>query len=109
MAEWGALNVSSPTSAVISVGLFGYDITCIANYCALQQDDGNQACDLLAARGLDGLAFGVSFKIKKATGSGKDYCAGFHREESTDIAVCEEYKTNNMIDFTWSQNYTVTD
>jgi len=63
---------------------------------------------VVAARGLDGLAFGVQFKISKASGSGNDYCAGFHREESSDIAVCEEYKTP-MLDHIWSNNYTVTD
>jgi len=47
---------------------------------------------LIEARGLDGLAFGVEFKIDD--GSADQYCAGFHNEESTDVAVCEEYKTS---------------
>ena len=82
-------------------------MTCLATYCAL--DDSNPTCDLIEARGLDGLAFGVNFKITKAGASGRDYCAGFHREESSDIAICEEYKSPAMFAVTFSQNYTVTD
>ena len=109
MESWGTLDLDSAATSEIQVGLFGYDMNCFANYCALQTGDTQTLCDVVEARGLDGLAFGVQFKITKAGASGRDYCAGFHREESTDIAVCEEYKTNNMFDFTWSQNYTVTD
>ena len=100
MASWGTLNVDSATTAQISVGLFGYDMTCLATYCAVE--DSNAVCDLIEARGLDGLAFGVNFKITKAGAGGRDYCAGFHRAESSDIAVCEEYKTNAMFSVTWS-------
>ena len=33
---WGALNGDSSNLSEVKVGLFGYDVTCIANYCALQ-------------------------------------------------------------------------
>ena len=33
---WGALDGDSSNLSELKVGLFGYDITCLANYCALQ-------------------------------------------------------------------------
>jgi len=36
VAAWGALEGESVNLSEIKVGLFGYDITCLANYCALQ-------------------------------------------------------------------------
>ena len=39
VAAWGALDVDSATTSEIKVGLFGYDMTCLATYCALQQTD----------------------------------------------------------------------
>jgi len=36
VASWGTLDVDAATTAEISVGLFGYDMSCMANYCALQ-------------------------------------------------------------------------
>lgn len=54
---------------------------------------------MIGARGLDGLAFGVEFKIDD--GSTNPYCAGFHNEENSDVAVCDEYKSP-IINFTWT-------
>ena len=85
VAAWSALDGDAATTSEIKVGLFGYDITCIAKYCAMNDID-SMFCDLIEARGLDGLAFGVQFKIE--SGSTLQYCAGFHNDESTDIAVC---------------------
>ena len=31
---WGTLDGGASNGSVIKVGLFGYDITCLANYCA---------------------------------------------------------------------------
>ena len=104
LAAWGALDGGSATS-VISVGLFGYDITCLANYCALQTND-NEYCPFIEARGLDGLAFGVHFEID--TGSSNFYCAGFHNEEFTDIAACTySAASHDVYTLYWTSNYTV--
>jgi len=44
--------------------LFGYDITCLAAFCAgLNNEDDGYNCNLIQSRGLDGLAFGGYFKI----------------------------------------------
>jgi hypothetical protein len=36
---WGALDGDSSNLSEIKVGLFGYDITCLANYCAFRRND----------------------------------------------------------------------
>jgi len=110
IAAWGALGGDSLNLSEIKVGLFGYDITCLAKFCALNDVDSIYYCGLIEARGLDGLAFGVQFKIE--TGSTEQYCAGFHFEESTDVAVCGKYDSLNVElpieNLYFSQNYTVT-
>ena len=63
-------------------------------------------CHFIKARGLDGLAFGVDFKID--TGSTAYYCAGFHNEETTDIAVCSDVGMD-IENYYWTRNYTVAD
>jgi hypothetical protein len=91
----------------VKVGLFGYDISCLAVMCAQPAAyDSAYYCDFIAARGLDGLAFGVQFKVDvDATAY---YCAGFHRAESFDHCICSENDedTDNIY---FPQNYTVTD
>ena len=104
---WGTLDGGDANGSVIKVGLFGYDITCLANYCAEQlRDDDSYYCHFIKARGLDGLGFGVQFEID--SGSTENYCAGFHHEETTDTAACLNAGSyfNN---FYWTQNYTVAD
>ena len=85
---WGTLEGGAGNNSVVKLGLFGYDITCLANYCALVGAGDNEYCPLVESRGLDGLAFGVQFEIDATSGS--DYCAGFHNEENTDTAVCSD-------------------
>jgi len=51
----------------IKLGLFGYDITCLAEFCAgIDNQDNDYYCNLIGARGLDGLAFGAYFKTDSA-------------------------------------------
>jgi hypothetical protein len=105
IAAWSALGGDAANLSEIKVGLFGYDITCLAKYCALNDVD-SVYCGLIEARGLDGWAFGVQFKIDN--GSTEQYCAGFHFEESTDVAVCVEFE-GSVVNRYFSQNYTVTE
>jgi len=59
---WNSLAGGSTkaVTTIIKVGIFGYDITCIAEYCAgLIKQDYYGYCPLIAAKGLDGLAFGI--------------------------------------------------
>lgn len=46
-------------SGEVRLGLFGYDIACLATFCAgINNEDSGYFCNLIQARGLDGLAFG---------------------------------------------------
>ena len=83
---WNTLEGSTDNASAVKVGLFGYDMTCVANYCALQKGDANYYCPIIEARGLDGLAFGIHFATD--VGSASFYCAGFRHEESSDTAFC---------------------
>jgi len=87
--SWNALDYSADTTSglVLSVGLFGYDMTCLAGLCAqLENTDGGTGfifkgyCALIESRGLDGLAFGIYAAIPTA-GAGWYYCAGFRNDE----------------------------
>ena len=43
--------------------MFGYDISCLASFCAgINNEDDGLFCNLIESRGLDGLAFGSYFK-----------------------------------------------
>ena len=59
---WNTLEGGSSLSAdtELKVGIFGYDISCLAIRC-IEGDisDDMGICDMIEARGLDGLAFGV--------------------------------------------------
>ena len=83
---WNTLEGGTDNASAVKVGLFGYDMTCVANYCALQKGDANYYCPIIEARGLDGLAFGIHFETPAAVIN--FYCAGFRHEESSDTAFC---------------------
>jgi hypothetical protein len=89
VADWNALDVgtSTDTTLVLSVGLFGYDLSCVAGLCAqLNNSDGGDGeefdgyCGLIESRGLDGLAFGIYAAVPQTTLAGA-YCAGFRNDE----------------------------
>lgn len=111
LAAWGELEYGDAASdnLAITVGLFGYDISCTASFCA-EHDDFNEYCGLIAARGLDGLAFGITFNIDYGSDDGY-YCAGFHKAESSDVMACfmevvaPWFYFNN---YWFPNNYTVT-
>jgi len=89
VADWNALDMgtSTDTTLVLSVGLFGYDLSCVAGLCAqLNNSDGggdyedyDGYCGLIEARGLDGLAFGIYSSVP--TAATYSYCAGFRNDE----------------------------
>ena len=99
---WGTLEGSTSNESEVKVGLFGYDISCIATYCAASDED--NYCPLIEAMGLDGLAFGMYFKRKE--GSSDMYCGGFHNEEDTDVAICV-ISAGNPANLYWNNDYTV--
>jgi hypothetical protein len=86
-AAWNKLEggTSKLDTSNISVGLFGYDVTCFASYCAETKDMWG-ICDFVKAKGIDGLSFGVYFKLDYDVAA--YYCAGFHNAERTDTFVC---------------------
>jgi hypothetical protein len=102
---WNMLDGGDSNSSELRVGLFGYDISCLASMCAQPHAEDSYYCDFIAARGLDGLAFGVQFKID--SDATNYYCAGFHREESFDHFVCA-MNDNSIYNYYFPQNYTVT-
>jgi hypothetical protein len=90
---WNALEGGASLSAntEIKVGIYGYDITCLAYKClGVESEDLLGVCDLIDARGLDGLAFGVRFDLDNTfdNDNSNPYCAGFHNEGTNDTATC---------------------
>ena len=63
--SWTALTLptSVATAAGASVGLFGYDITCLESMCAHKSDYYN-FCDFLVGSGIDGWSLGVYAEYK---------------------------------------------
>jgi len=104
---WNQLDGDTSNVSEVKVGLFGYDISCVATMCAQPASyDDAYYCDFIAARGLDGLTFGVQFKVD--INAENFYCAGFHRAESSDHFVCAE-NDSVVMNYYFPQNYTVTD
>ncbi len=58
LEAWNDLDVDAGTAATLSLGLFGYDITCLASHCSRVLDYYGY-CDMIIAKGFDGLAFGA--------------------------------------------------
>ena len=64
VAEWNEIETGAAATSTISVGLFGYDVTCIASYCYEVGDvAGESYCSLLIGKYIDGLAFGIQGEI----------------------------------------------
>lgn len=85
-AAWTDLKTGADGSNTISIGIFGYDISCLASMCAtFDYEDGTDSsgaagyCGLIEARGLDGLAFGGEWSSDST--STEYYCAGFRNNE----------------------------
>lgn len=83
---WGKLEVGASTEATVKLGLFSYDLSCIAINCAAGAGDYYPYCDMIEARGLDGLAFGIHWQLGLTAST--NYCAGFHSEEGRDTMTC---------------------
>jgi len=60
LESWTAVTLlaSHGTGAEINVGLFGYDLTCLASMCAVKSDYYNY-CSFLEGSGIDGWSLGV--------------------------------------------------
>ena len=60
LEAWTAVTVLAiqGTGAAVKVGLFGYDITCLASMCAEKSDYENY-CSFLEGSGIDGWSLGV--------------------------------------------------
>jgi hypothetical protein len=72
LEAWNELDVDSGTSAKLSLGLFGYDITCLANLCSSLSDYYGY-CSTIFAKGFDGLALGAhSVADSTALGGGSN-------------------------------------
>ena len=110
VSEWNSLADGGSASGDVKVGLFGYDIACLASMCASIDNhenangDGNFKgyCGLIQARGLDGLAFGAYFKLPST--NEEYYCAGFRNDAPNDRTG------NTMIcfdedDSVWTYNF----
>jgi len=77
VAGWNEIDFGSAFTGEIKLGIFGYDITCLAAFCAgIDNQDDDYYCNLIDARGLDGLAFGAYFKTDSANDN-YDYNIGF--------------------------------
>ena len=86
---WGQVDKAADMKAFFTLGLFGYDISCIVNQCAIVLDSGAY-CSFIEARGIDGLALGTQLQVSMATGDNaldSYYCLGFRYPESGDVMV----------------------
>jgi len=102
---WNEVDKPSGSSATLTLGLFGYDISCWANLCSQAQDE-NSYCTLIQARGLDGLAFGVHISAEEASITDY-YCVGLRDPEFGDKAVCFD-NDGDVYGVWFYQYYTVT-
>jgi hypothetical protein len=65
VAAWNNVEFGTSFTGEIKLGLFGYDISCLAAFCAgINNEDNDFNCNLIQARGLDGLAFGASWSAE---------------------------------------------
>jgi hypothetical protein len=65
VASWNNVNFGVSFTGEVKLGLFGYDISCLASFCAgIDNEDTTWSCNLIQARGLDGLAFGGSWSAE---------------------------------------------
>ena len=102
---WNSLDVGDAT-AVLKLGLFGYDISCVAATCAAAFDF-EAFCATLEAKGIDGLAFGHHTEIDASDSSGSYYCIGFRDTELGDNAVCSSTSGDGF--YLWAlEGYTFT-
>lgn len=100
IAQWNFLLTGPTSSTDMKLGLIGYDISCLQHWCELidYKDDGKHKgdgtfsgyCGIIDSRKLDGLAFGMYWKIPKL--SKNDHCIGFRGDEegtrSGNIEAC---------------------
>ena len=87
----------------MNLGLFGYDISCMVEMCAIALDF-NSECALIQARGIDGLAIGVHGSIDNVGTHTRFFCFGFRDSEQGDKAVCMK-KSGLLVTLWWYQNY----
>ena len=68
LTAWTAVTVLAihGTGAAAKVGLFGYDITCLASMCAEKSDYKNY-CSFLTGSGIDGWSLGVQHTYATAS------------------------------------------
>lgn len=110
VSGWNELVGGASFTGTLKLGLFGYDISCVASICAQFNNvegtgyDYTGYCTLIQARGLDGLAFGFYAQFE-----GTDYyCAGFRNDEpgnrvGGNTAICTD--ENDMETYYWYQFY----
>ena len=113
ISAWNALDLGATATGEIRIGLFNYDMTCVAGFCAaIGNNDGDNNyrsgidgyCNLLSVRQLDGQAFGGYWKIDIAVY--EDYCAGFRNNEpgnrNGNIAICNYHDDGDTYVKSWS-------
>lgn len=103
---WNKLTPNGSSKAVLKVGLFGNDMSCITAFCAETANDSNNFCQMVQAKGIDGWAFGAYFNT--ANGNTNYYCAGFHNKQYSDNMVCNMLGPIKITNYWFAQDYTVT-
>ncbi len=85
ISAWKTLDAGTTSStSVTKVGLFGYDITCLMEACAVKEFF-SYACTFLFAGNKDGWSMGVEVDVKIADGS--NFAACQHQEYEGDICL----------------------
>ena len=111
---WNTIKKDASYEGDIKVGLFGYDISAIAQVCHLinNEDVGYNKeyygyCPLIESRGLDGLAFGVYWNHPDKD-LGWYWCAGFRNDEpgnrNGNTMACAD-ENNDMETYYFYDNY----
>ena len=84
ISAWTTLEVGALSASTTKVGLFGYDITCLMEACAVKEEFGFN-CTFLFSGHKDGWSMG--FEVDLATADASSMTVAQHQEYTGDIRV----------------------
>ena len=84
VSAWKTLEVGALSASTTKVGLFGYDITCLMEACAIKEEV-SYACTWLFAGHKDGWSMGFEVEIVAADSGDMSICQ--HQEFTGDLCI----------------------
>jgi hypothetical protein len=89
---WKTLDVGATSTSTTKVGLFGYDITCLMESCAVKENV-SYACTFLNSGHKDGWSMG--FEVEVIAADSNDFYICQHHEYAGDFCVKMSLTTYN--------------